>query len=42
MLVLGGALIWIGVSLGTRVDGAKGPIYAGDPNGGEERSPEPL
>ena len=42
LLALGGTLIWFGVSLGTRGDGAKGPIYAGDPNGGEDRSPEPL
>jgi hypothetical protein len=33
LLALGGALIWFGVSLGDRGDGARGPIYAGDSEG---------
>ncbi|HIF41623.1 MAG TPA: L,D-transpeptidase [Planctomycetes bacterium] len=33
LLALGGALIWFGVSLGGRQDGARGPIYAGDSDG---------
>lgn len=33
LLALGGALIWFGVSLGARGDGARGPIYAGDSDG---------
>ena len=33
LLALGGALIWFGVSLGDRGDGARGPIYAGDSDG---------
>ena len=33
LLALGGALIWFGVSLGDRGEGARGPIYAGDSDG---------